>query len=282
MASITKKTIAFAFDIDGVLVKGKEPVLEAHETLKKLQEQHIPFIFLTNGGGLTEAAHIARLEQQLRLNLSVAQLVQSHTPFYDLVPSYASKPVLVLGGHEHQIRELAHAYGFMHVLTSSDFFVDYPTLHPFPEMTATHHATHGRDHSTRGHDLGGGRLEDVQIAAILVWSSPRDWCLDLQLVKDLLLSEEGKVGTRSARNGDPSLDNHGYQRHGQPELFFSNPDFEWATQHDVPRCMSFPSDETKQRVTLLLGYSLHPPSNPYPPHPHLTHDFRLPKVTMSH
>ncbi|KAI8624432.1 HAD-superfamily hydrolase [Xylariaceae sp. FL1651] len=230
-----RKTIAFAFDIDGVLIKGKQPVPGAREALRKLQEQHIPFIFLTNGGGLTEAAHIRRLELRLGLDFSVKQLVQSHTPFYDLVPLYAKKPVLVLGGHEQQIRDVAHAYGFEHVLTSSDFFVDYPHIHPFSEMTCVHHSTHGRSHNERGHGIQGEELKDTRIAAIMVWSSPRDWCLDLQLIKDLLLSERGKVGTRSTKNGDPSLENHGYQRDDQPKLYFSNPDFAWATQHELPR-----------------------------------------------
>lgn len=180
-----QKTIAFAFDIDGVLVKGKEPIPGASQALQKLQRNNIPFIFLTNGGGLTEADHVARLAQRLCLPLSVDQFVQSHTPYHDLVPLYDSKPILVLGGDGQKIRELAHAYGFKHVLTSSDFYVRYPQLHPFPEMTGAYHSTHGRHHATRGHNLAGRELEDLHVAAILVWSSPRDWVLDLQLVKDL-------------------------------------------------------------------------------------------------
>lgn len=43
------------------------------------------------------------------------------------------------------------------------------------------------------------------------------------------------LGTRSTKNGDASLPNHGYQQEGQPKLYFCNPDFEWATQYHPPR-----------------------------------------------
>ena len=51
--------IAFAFDIDGVLVHGSTPLPSAKATLEFLQRQKIPFIFLTNGGGATEKDHVA-------------------------------------------------------------------------------------------------------------------------------------------------------------------------------------------------------------------------------
>ncbi|RYP74785.1 hypothetical protein DL769_003932 [Monosporascus sp. CRB-8-3] len=205
--------IAFALDIDRVLIKGTKPLPGARETLRKLQESKIPFIFLTNGGGHTEEAHVAKLGLRLGLTFDVRQLIQSHTPYLDL------------------IQELAAAYGFQKAIATSDVFLECEHTHPFPEMTRAHHEEHGRFRETRGHDALGG----TQVTAILVWSSPRDWCLDLQVVADLLLSVGGLIGTRSLKNGDGSLPNHGYQRDGQPRLFFCNPDLEWATQHLQPR-----------------------------------------------
>ncbi|KAH8671061.1 HAD-like domain-containing protein [Xylariales sp. PMI_506] len=219
-------SIAFAFDIDGVLVKGKTPIPGARETIKMLQDSKIPFIFITNGGGLTEKAHVDRLGLRLELSLDEDQFIQSHTPFKDLVPQFQDRYILVLGGHGQNIRELAHAYGFNKVLTSSDLVAQWDDIHPFPELTRDHHAEHGRR-------LEKG--EDPQIAAILVWSSPRDWCLDLQVVTDLLLCKGGDITTKSVVHGDKSLPNNGYLQDGQPSLFFCNPDFEWATQYRHPR-----------------------------------------------
>ncbi|RYO74476.1 hypothetical protein DL764_010820 [Monosporascus ibericus] len=223
--------IAFAFDIDGVLIKGTKPLPGARETLQKLQDSKIPFIFLTNSGGHTEEAHVAKLGLRLGLTFDTRQFIQSHTPYLDLVPEYRDKTILVLGGHGTQIQELAAAYGFQKAITTSDVFLECEHIHPFPEMTRAHHEEHGRLCDARGHDALGA----TEVAAILVWSSPRDWCLDLQVVADLLLSVGGLIGTRSLKNGDGSLPNHGYQRDGQPRLFFCNPDLEWATQHAQPR-----------------------------------------------
>lgn len=94
-------------------------------------------------------------------------------------------------------------------------------------MTKAHHSAHGRPTT-------GGRPQR-EISAILVWSSPRDWCLDLQVLADLLLSSGGIFGQKSLKAGDITLPNNGYLQDGQPKLYFCNPDFEWATPHDQPR-----------------------------------------------
>ncbi|KXJ91004.1 HAD-like domain-containing protein [Microdochium bolleyi] len=226
------KTIAFAFDIDGVLMRGKTPIPGARETVLKLQQNNIPFIFLTNGGGHTEAAHVAQLGSRLSLpDLKPDQFVQSHSPFLDLVDEYKEQTILALGGSGQSIRNLALAYGFKNVVISSDIMAEQESIHPFPEMTKQHHAEHGRSAGF----VDRNDASNTQISAILVFSSPRDWCLDLQIVIDLLLSERGVVGTRSSKNGDKSLPNNGYLQDGQPKLFFCNPDFEWATSHAQPR-----------------------------------------------
>ncbi|EGY16820.1 hypothetical protein VD0002_g2794 [Verticillium dahliae] len=234
---------AFVFDIDGVLSKGSQPLPGAKEALQVLQARNIPFIFLTNGGGLTEEAHVEKLRVRLGLDeLDENQFIQSHTPYQALVPEYGERTILALGGHSDNVRNLAHAYGFRKVVTSSDLYTDHEHIHPFPEMTRDHHSKHGRkdpvsplDNSTDGSESGDSDDGLLRIHAILVWNSPRDWCLDLQVILDLLLSVDGIVGTRSPKNGDATLPNAGYLQDGQPRLFFSNPDFEWATQHAQPR-----------------------------------------------
>ncbi|KAI1081230.1 HAD-superfamily hydrolase [Whalleya microplaca] len=241
MVRARKRTVAFAFDIDGVLMKGTKPLPGAREAIQELQRRNIPFVFLTNGGGLTEEAHVAKLGQRLDLVLDTKQFIQSHTPFHDLVPEYGNKTILALGGHGQQIRDLAQAYGFKKVVTSSDIMKGCAHIHPFPEMTRAHHDEHGRrcsssdDGSAPSFTSGSNDGTGTQIAAILVWTSPRDWCLDLQLVGDLLLSSGGRIGTRSPKNGDSALPNNGYLQDGQPRLFFCNPDFEWCTEHEHPR-----------------------------------------------
>lgn len=244
-------TIAFAFDIDGVLLRSKTPVPGASDTIMKLQRLQIPFILLTNGGGHTEAAHVAQLGDRLGLPstksgdkgcLTEDQFVQSHTPFRDLVGQYGDKTILALGGAGNGVRTLAEAYGFTKVVTSSDVLAAEESVHPFSEMTRKCHLEHARPlvhdrdtHSATGADLPMTKKPEVKISAIMVFSSPRDWCLDLQLVVDLLLSSRGVLGTRSSKNGDKTLPNRGFLQDDQPKLFFCNPDFEWATSNPLPR-----------------------------------------------
>lgn len=94
-------------------------------------------------------------------------------------------------------------------------------------MTRAHHSAHGRPTSSG--------LPRREISAILVWSSPRDWCLDLQVLADLMLSSGGIFGNKSLQASDITLPNDGYLQDSQPKLYFCNPDFEWATPHHRPR-----------------------------------------------
>ncbi|KAG8534372.1 uncharacterized protein KY384_001217 [Bacidia gigantensis] len=79
------------------------------------------------------------------------------------------------------------------------------------------------------------RAELIKIDGILVFNDPRDWALDIQIILDLLLSEEGYLGSISPKNGDDSLDNRGYHQHEQPKIWFSNPDLSWAAAYHIPR-----------------------------------------------
>jgi HAD superfamily hydrolase (TIGR01456 family) len=221
--------IAFAFDVDGVLLRSKVPLPGAKETIEFLQRNHISFIFLTNGGGRTEKEHVALLSDRLGVaNLFEHQFVQAHSPFRNLLPSLAEKNVLVIGGVGNTMREVAQCYGFKHVLTPSDIYKEDPTVYPHTELTAAHHLEHGAD-ITRGPD---GHLK---ISAIMIWASPREWGLELQIIMDLLLSEKGYLGTVSSMNGDIKLPNRGYLQDEQPNIYFCNPDLTFATSFKQPR-----------------------------------------------
>lgn len=200
-----RPAFAIAFDIDGVLVRGKKPLDHAKQVLELLDELSIPFILLTNGGGLTEIAHANLLATRIGVPIQEQQFIQSHTPFKQFANRYEDQFILALGGSGNQIRDLAEA-GFpkAKVLTDSDMFKHDPTIHPFPELARQYHEEHGIFNK----DFAKG----PKIAAIFIFSSPRDMCLDLQLCLDLLLSDGGRVNTRSSKNGDPTIVNCGYQQ----------------------------------------------------------------------
>lgn len=76
----TADSFAFAFDIDGVLIRGGRPIPEAIEAMKVLNGDNeygmkVPYIFLTNGGGKTEAERCIDLSRQLDIEVSPAQFI---------------------------------------------------------------------------------------------------------------------------------------------------------------------------------------------------------------
>ncbi|KAI0393390.1 HAD-superfamily subfamily IIA hydrolase [Xylariaceae sp. FL0594] len=239
---------AFAFDIDGVLLHVAKPIPGAAETLKFLQDNGIPYILLTNGGGKHERDRVADLSKRLGVHLSVDNFVQSHTPFQELVHAYwtesdvhghkqtelregdktsglANKNILITGSDASKSRQIAEAYGFRSVITPADILAAHPTIFPFEPLLESHYAATARPLPS----------SSPKIDAIFVYNDPRDWALDTQIILDLLLSERGVLGTYSTKNGRAEHANHGWQQDEQPHLFFSNHDLFWSASYHLPR-----------------------------------------------
>jgi len=232
-------SFAFAFDIDGVLLRSSAPLPGASEALAYLHNNNIPFILLTNGGGKHESTRVAELSKKLGVPLTEENFVQSHTPFKQLVEgsetveSLKDKPILVTGGDGDKCRKVAEMYGFTNVVTPNDILVAHPSIWPFSLAVDF---TRVQGHRPLPRDVDHTNpAQSLKIDAIFVFNDPRDWALDSQIILDLLLSKEGVLGTYSEKNGDPSLPNNGWQQDGQPKLFFSNPDLFWATSYHMPR-----------------------------------------------
>ncbi|KAK0940881.1 hypothetical protein LTR29_007599 [Friedmanniomyces endolithicus] len=224
---------AFAFDIDGVLLRSSNPLPGAHEALTYLQRQRIPFILLTNGGGKSETERVAELSEKLNVELNVDMFVQSHTPFAEM-HEYKDKTVLVVGGDYDKCQLVAKDhYGFQNVVTPGDIVSAHPDIWPFSKVFMDYYKSFAKplpkpiNPSTPS--------ETLKIDAIFVYNDPRDWGLDSTIILDLLLSSRGRLGTLSPQNGSPTLPNRGYQQDAQPPLYYSNPDLWWAASHPLPR-----------------------------------------------
>ncbi|KAI9833340.1 MAG: hypothetical protein M1819_003735 [Sarea resinae] len=230
---------AFAFDIDGVLLRSSSPLPRAHKTLSYLQKNGIPFILLTNGGGKSETARVAELSDRLEVPLDTGLFIQSHTPFADLVEGKDQKEglkdkcVLVVGGDGDQCQDVAHKYGFRHVVTPGDIFAAHPSIWPFSQVFGDYYKSFARPIPAPINPDDPSK--SLKIDAVFVFNDSRDWALDTQVIVDLLLSSGGVLGTTSPKNGDPNLSNRGYQQDGQPPLYFSNPDLWWAAAYHLPR-----------------------------------------------
>ncbi|GKT96384.1 HAD-superfamily subfamily IIA hydrolase [Colletotrichum tofieldiae] len=224
--------------IDGVLLHVAKPIPGAAESLRYLNDNNIPFILLTNGGGKPEAVRVKDLSEKLGVELSVDNFVQSHTPFQELVhgpEGLGDKTIFVTGANANKCREIARQYGFKKVVTPADIIHAHPDVFPFELLMKSVYA---ETHEPLPKPIHTGATSDadaLKIDAMFVFNDPRDWALDIQIITDLLLSREGLLGTYSAKNGDASLANGGWQQDGQPALIYSNADLFWPTTYHQPR-----------------------------------------------
>lgn len=214
---LASSPIAFVFDIDGVLVRGSKAIPEAHEALTLLDQAKVPFILLTNGGGVSEKARVEFLSERLNYHLSPLQIVQSHTPMKYWAQSGKYRRVLVVGGNNDNARQVALDYGFPDVVMPIDIVKQNQAVSPHNRFTGSE-----LEKYARGVDLS------KPIEAILVFNDPRDMNTDMQVVSDLLNSEGGLVDTKR-----PIPDQNAHIP--AIPIAFSNNDFLWANDYNLPR-----------------------------------------------
>lgn len=102
----SRNTVAFAFDIDGVLLDGTKPIPGARQTLMRLQKDGIPFILMTNPGDAAEEVNLEDLSLRLgNIAFDKAQIVQARIPFREALLGHwnhtangAAKPYYTMSG----------------------------------------------------------------------------------------------------------------------------------------------------------------------------------------
>lgn len=208
-------SFVFAFDIDGVLVRGGKPIPEAIEAMKVLNGENeygiqIPHIFLTNGGGKTEEERCGDLSAQLQCDVQPGQFICGHTPMREMAETYGT--VLVVGGEGEKCRHVAEGYGFKDVVTPGDIIKHDSATTPFRKLTPEEHA------NSRQRDFN-----DVVIDAVFVFADSRDWAGDIQIMLDVAMSKGGRLSTRSETNDEG------------PPFYFSHNDVVWSAAHEHVR-----------------------------------------------
>lgn len=207
---------AFCFDIDGVILRGPDTILEAVQAIKLLNGENkynskVPSIFVTNGGGKLELQRAEDLSKRLGTEIRVDQIIQGHTPMRDLVPLY--KNVLVVGGVGNICRHVAESYGFKNVYTPLDILKWNPAVSPYHDLTE-------EELKCCKHDVD---FSKISLDAILVFADSRNWAADQQIILELLLSKNGVMGTESTTYDEG------------PEIYFAHSDFIWATNYKLSR-----------------------------------------------
>ncbi|KAG7904840.1 hypothetical protein KL905_002987 [Ogataea polymorpha] len=207
---------AFAFDIDGVIVKGPETIPYAREAIKMLNGENkynikVPYIFVTNGGGRPESERAKELSERLGVEITEDQIIQGHTPMKDLVAVYNN--VLVVGGVGDKCRKVAEGYGFKNVYIPLDVMYWNPSVTPYYTLTE-------EDKKVCKKDVD---FSKIKIDAILVFADSRNWAADQQIILELLMSKNGVMGTVSETFEEG------------PPIYFAHSDFIWATNYKLSR-----------------------------------------------
>lgn len=176
----------------------------------RLLRIHRPYIFVTNGGGKTEEERCLDLSRQLELEISPGQFICGHTPMKEMAEKYNT--VLVVGGEGEKCRHVAEGYGFRDVVTPGDIIKDNKDTTPFRRLTEEE-IEHSRVRNFGEHEID----------AIFVFADSREWAGDQQIILDLLMSKNGRLGTRSETFDEG------------PPIYFSHNDVVWSTSHDLTR-----------------------------------------------
>lgn len=232
--TLTKTKIpGFVFDIDGVLVQGSKAIPEARNALRFLNNNKIPFVFLTNSGGLLEREKTAQVLTKLGMldEIPNVRTILSHTPYKAYKDQY--KTVFTVGpiGSSRVLKQ----YGFENVYEASDLIGEYPGIAPFNMISQR-----AEKYLSKNGKLPKDKL---QFDAVMVLSDPRDWSADLQIVADILTSNNGQLGTTNYTSNTKSI-----------PIFWSQRDFQWKTEYSLPRFALGAFREILYRVIAIIKF----------------------------
>ncbi|KAK9693800.1 hypothetical protein K7432_013711 [Basidiobolus ranarum] len=214
----------FALDVDGVIVKGDSVIPEAVEALRKLNGENkwkkkIPYVFLTNGGGLTEEAKAADLASKIGYEVTKEQIILSHSPLQAWSKKYEDEPVLVVG--REACKNVAHSYGFKKVLLTEEVYALNRHVKPF-------HYPRDID-QTKIKAVG----HDDRISAIMAFHDSWDWGMDLQIMFDLLTTHTySRIGQKAPPHSSSDIS---LRPAKDLSLFFTNGDFTYSSIYPSPR-----------------------------------------------
>ncbi|CAL9101245.1 unnamed protein product [Musa textilis] len=221
LLGVRRPSFGIAFDIDGVILRGRTPIGGSPQALRRLYDADgslkVPFLFLTNGGGVPETKRALELSELLKVQISALQVVQGHSPFRLLVSRFENELIVAIGKGEPAAVMLE--YGFKKVLSIDDYaayFNDIDPLSQYKSWGLKH--LYERNYNSKGlqpkYDVYSERVKGA-----FVVSDPVDWGRDIQVLCDILRCG----GLPGKENGH------------QPPLFFAADDLEYQAVFPAER-----------------------------------------------
>ncbi|KAK4408890.1 hypothetical protein Sango_0470000 [Sesamum angolense] len=206
-------SFGIAFDIDGVILRGDTPIGGSPQALKRLYDDsgalRIPYVFLTNGGGVPESKRATELSKLLGAPILPSQVIQGHSPFKQLVDRFQNELIIAVGKGEPAT--VMSEYGFKNVLSIDEYASYFKHIDPLGQFKnwTKHQAGYERSSSREVDRKNDPCSQRVQ--AVFIVSDSVDWSRDIQVLCDIL-----------STGGLP-----GREISSQPPLYFANDDLSY-------------------------------------------------------
>ena len=168
---LSSPNFGIMFDIDGVIVRGKNILPSAPEAFsllynKEEEQWRVPSIFVTNAGNTLRQEKADKLSDWLQVPVTEDQVVMSHSPL-KMFTEYHSKHVLVMG--QGAVHHIASSLGFTNVTTMDEL------RHAFPALDAV-------DHKRRRAAPCAFNKYFPRIEAVIMFGEPVRWETSLQVI----------------------------------------------------------------------------------------------------
>ncbi|KAK2583939.1 hypothetical protein KPH14_001200 [Odynerus spinipes] len=207
----SKPKFGLLFDIDGVIVRGRNVLPPVPEAFKKLNGEdgkfRVPTVFVTNSGNALRSQKAADLSKWIGFEVSESQVVLAHSPLR-MFHKLHDKQVLISG--QGPLREIAKELGFKKTTTIEELVKNFPNL-DYVNMLK------------RNPQSGPIDPNFPTIEGIMLFSEPISWETPLQLIVDLLMT-----------NGMPTAlpDTIPYPH---IPVWACNMDLLWVSESPIPR-----------------------------------------------
>ncbi|CAO3651174.1 unnamed protein product [Cunninghamella echinulata] len=176
------------------------------------QNRNIPFVLLTNGGGMTEAEKAEQISNLVDIKINPDQVILSHSPMRTLTEQYQDKRVLIVGGKEDICAKVAKGYGFKKVVTPNDIHAWKNSVWPYSKKSS---------YLTEAAQLD---FSKTPIEAVMVFHDSYDWGRDIQVILDAVCCQDGIIGTVKPDFSTQTM-----------PLYFSNNDLIWSNDFTAAR-----------------------------------------------
>ncbi|XP_057989458.1 uncharacterized protein YKR070W isoform X4 [Hevea brasiliensis] len=171
----------------------------------------VPFLFLTNGGGIPESRRAIELSEILSVKILPSQVLQGHSPFKNLLKRYENQLIIATGKGEPAL--VMSEYGFKKVLSLEEYASFFENIDPVSQYKrwTTEQVSNRTKGSLSLNMTPRCNVSSEAVKAVFIVSDPVDWGRDIQVLSDVLRSG----GLPGQENGH------------QPPLYFAADDLEY-------------------------------------------------------